>query len=152
MKENYFLLLPREAIFFLTWWQNDMPVRNTVAEEIMPTAFGFCSGIGAVTLDPPVPSLPGSRRIILRAEPGKNGEKATPCWVTADEKPSNLQGASAFSIRRGNQIYWKHFPVQHLRAWKQGFVVQLPSGEMTATSPSNFKETQTLVYAGSILN
>lgn len=43
-------------------------------------------------------------------------------------------------------------PVQHLHAWKQGFVVQLPSGEMIAMSPSDFKESKTLVYAGRILS
>lgn len=67
---------------------------------------------GAVMLDQLVPcSLPGKRRIIffLKVEPGKNGEKATPCWITADEKPSNLQRASAFSVGHGNQIYCKHF-------------------------------------------
>lgn len=41
--ENYFVLLPREAIAFLTWWQNVMPTGNTVPGETMHTAFGLCS-------------------------------------------------------------------------------------------------------------
>lgn len=41
--ENYFVPLPMEAIVFLTWWQHDMPTRNTVTGEIMHTAFGLCS-------------------------------------------------------------------------------------------------------------
>lgn len=31
---------------------------------------------------------------------------------------------------------------------EQGFVVQLPSGEMMTMFPSDFKESKTLVYAG----
>ena len=65
---------------------------------------------GAVTLDPPVlPSLPGRRRSIFFLRVGKKVEKATPCWITAAAKPSNLQGASAFSVGHGNQIYRKRF-------------------------------------------
>lgn len=102
-------------------------------------------------LDPPVlPSLLGRRTIVffLRVEPRKNREKATPFWITADEKTSNLQGASAFSL--GHLL--EALPVQHLRAWKHGFVVQRPSVEMMATSPSDFKESKTLVNAGRILS
>lgn len=46
MMENYFVLFPREAIVFLTWWQHNMPTRNTVAGESMHTAFGLCSRRG----------------------------------------------------------------------------------------------------------
>lgn len=43
MMENYFLLLPVEAIAFLTWWQHDMPTRNRVAGEMKQTAFSLRS-------------------------------------------------------------------------------------------------------------
>lgn len=63
--------------------------------------------IGAVTLDPLLPPSLLERKItfFLRVELGENGKKATFHWITAYEKPSNLQGASVFSIGHGNQMY-----------------------------------------------
>lgn len=111
--------------------------------------------IGAVTLDPPVPpSLPGRRRIIffLRVEPGKNGEKATSCWITADEKPSNLGGASAVSVGHGNQVCCKHVQSSICMHGNKALWSSCHLGEMIAMSPSDFKESKTLVYAGRILS
>lgn len=109
--------------------------------------------IGVATLDPLLPPSLLGRMIVffLRVELGENGKKATLSWLTAYEKPSNIQGISVFSVGHGNQMYWKHFQ-SRICMMEQVFVVQLSSGEMMTTSPSDFKESKTLVYAGRILS
>lgn len=109
--------------------------------------------IGVATLDPLLPPSLLGRMIVffLRVELGENGKKATLSWLTAYEKPSNIQGIFVFSVGHGNQMYWKHFQ-SRICMMEQVFVVQLSSGEMMTTSPSDFKESKTLVYAGRILS
>lgn len=60
--------------------------------------------IGVATLDPLLPPSLLGRMIVffLRVELGENGKKATLSWLTAYEKPSNIQGISVFSVGHGN--------------------------------------------------
>lgn len=106
---------------------------------------------GAVTLDLVLPPflLGGKIIFFLSVELGDNGKKGTFCWITAYEKPSNLQGTSVFSVGHENEMYRKHFQSSTCMM-EQGFVGQLSSGEMMTTSPSGFKESKTLLYAGRI--
>lgn len=75
--ENYFVLLPTEAVVILTWRQHAMLTRNTVAGEIMHMAFSVCSRRSCYTgtTGASFSTRKEEDYFLSRAEPGKYGEK-----------------------------------------------------------------------------
>jgi len=152
MMENYFVLLPTEAIVFLTWWQHDMPTRNTVAGESAHPVFGLCShrSCYAGSTGAAFPTRKKEEYFLFKSR--KEGGKSNSLLDNCSCKAIQPSGSFCFQCRTWKSNKSQALPAQHLRTWKQGFVVQLPSGETTAPPPSDFKESKTLVYAGRILS